>query len=182
MTGMPNASSNRLSAEGGSGAEAERMKRTRPGGRVASGGAEGGSMASTVMMAGTALIQVIRCAAISAQNPRRLNFAVEHQAGPGGQGREQSDHLSVDVEHREAAVAPVGRRQPVVAGHGCGDMGQLILAQQDALGRPGGPARAQEDPAGPGPGDAPAGLTACSVSGTRPVRWARVPCPAPRAA
>ena len=74
MTGMPNASSNRLSAEGGSGAEAERMKRTRPGGRVASGGAAGGSMASTVMMAGTALIQVIRCAAISAQNPRRLNL------------------------------------------------------------------------------------------------------------
>ncbi len=28
MTGMPNVSSNRLSADGGSGAEAERMKRT----------------------------------------------------------------------------------------------------------------------------------------------------------
>ncbi len=88
MTGKPNASSNRLSAEGGTGAEAERMKRTRPGAQVASAGAAGGSMASTVMMAGTALIQVIRCAAISAQNPRRL-------------------------EQREAAVAPVGRRQPV---------------------------------------------------------------------
>ena len=69
MTGMPNASSNRLRADGGSGAEAERTKRTRPGRWVA-----GGSMASTLMIAGTALIQVIRRSAIRAQNPRRLNL------------------------------------------------------------------------------------------------------------
>ena len=69
MTGMPNASSNRLSTDGGSGAEAERTKRTR---RAA--GTAGGSMASTVMIAGTALIQVIRRCSISSQNPRRLNL------------------------------------------------------------------------------------------------------------
>ena len=69
MTGMPNAPSNRRSAEGGSGAEADRTKRTRAG-----GGAAGGSAARIVMMAGTALIQVISCSSIIAQNPRRLNL------------------------------------------------------------------------------------------------------------
>ena len=65
---MPNASSNRLSTDGGSGAEAERTKRTRP------GAGRGRLAASTVMIAGTALIQVTRCSPISAQNPRRLNL------------------------------------------------------------------------------------------------------------
>jgi hypothetical protein len=69
MTGMPNAVSNRLSVAAGSGAEADRVKRTRSGARPARG-----SIASTAMIAGTALIQVIRCCSISAQNPRRLNL------------------------------------------------------------------------------------------------------------
>ena len=68
MTGRPDASSNRLSTEGGSGAEAERTKRMRPG-RTA-----GGFAASRAMIAGTALIQVTRCASISSQKPRRLNL------------------------------------------------------------------------------------------------------------
>jgi len=161
MTGMPNASSNRLSADGGSGAEGradeadppvrrgrEWRCRGRPcrerrgGGRVhRQHGDDGGNRVDP----GDPLRRNQRPESPAAE------LAVKHQAGPGGQGREQSDHLGVDVEQREAAVAPVSRRQPVVAGHGGGDMGQLILAQHDALGRPGGPARAQEDPSGPGP-------------------------------
>ena len=43
------------------------MKRTRP------AAATGGSMARMVMIAGTALIQVICRVPISSQNPRRLN-------------------------------------------------------------------------------------------------------------
>ncbi len=89
---MPNVSSNRRSAEGASGAEAERMKRTRP--CVATGG----TMARMVMIAGTALIQLICRVSISSQKPRRAELAVDHQAGPGGQGGEQADHLGVDVE------------------------------------------------------------------------------------
>ena len=146
MTGMPNASSNRLSADGGSGAEAERTKRTRPAplGRGRVHGQHGDDRGNRVDPGDPPLCD---------QRPESpaAELAVQHQAGPGGQGGEQPDHLGVDVEQREAAVAPVGRGQPVVAGHGGGDVGQLILAQQDALGCPGGPARAQEDPSGPGP-------------------------------
>ena len=40
----------------------------------------------------------------------------------------------------------------MVGGHGGGDVSQLIFTQQDALGRPGRPARAQEDPAASGRG------------------------------
>ena len=77
MTGMPNASSNRRSADGGSGAEADRTKRTRAGGRTAAG-----SMASTVMIAGTALIQVICRVSIVAQNLRRLNLPSSTRQAP----------------------------------------------------------------------------------------------------
>ena len=77
MTGRPDASSNRLSTDGGSGAEAERTKRTRP-----AGGTAGGSMASTAMIAGTALIQVIRCCSISSQKPRRLNLRSSTRQAP----------------------------------------------------------------------------------------------------
>ena len=73
---MPNESSNRRSAEGASGAEAERTKRTRP--RVATGG----SMPRMVMIAGTALIQVICRASISSQNPRRLNLRSTTRQAP----------------------------------------------------------------------------------------------------
>ena len=73
---MPNVSSNRRSADGASGAEAERMKRTRP------GGATGGSMARMVMIAGTALIQVICRVSISSQNPRRLNLRSTTRQAP----------------------------------------------------------------------------------------------------
>ena len=62
--------------------------------------------------------------------------------------REQPDHLGVDVEQRQAAVTAVGRGQPVVRGHGRRPRDiSCSSPQQDALGRPGGPARAQEDPA-----------------------------------
>ena len=74
-------------------------------------------------------------------------LAVDHQAGSRGQGAEQPDHLGVDVEQGQAAVAAVGRGQPVVRGDRTGHVHQLTLTQQDALGRPGRPARAQEDPA-----------------------------------
>ena len=73
---MPNVSSNRRSAEGASGAEAERMKRTRP--CVATGG----SMARMVMIAGTALIQVICRVSISPQKPRRLNLRSTTRQAP----------------------------------------------------------------------------------------------------
>src|SRR6266568_3600009 len=73
---MPNESSNRSSAEGASGAEAERMNRTRP------GTATGGSMARIVMIAGTALIQVICRVPISSQNPRRLNLRSTTRQAP----------------------------------------------------------------------------------------------------
>ena len=73
---MPNESSNRCSAEGASGAEAERMNRTR------SGTATGGSMARIVMIAGTALIQVICRAPISSQKPRRLNLRSTTRQAP----------------------------------------------------------------------------------------------------
>ncbi len=99
--------------------------------------------------------------------PPAAELTVQHQAGARGEGRKQSDHLGVDVEQREAAVAPVSRGQPVMAGHGGGDVGQLILAQQDALGCPGGPARAQEDPSEPGPSGRGHGL-AGSVSAHAP--------------
>ena len=66
---MPNDSSNRCNAAGASGAEAERMNRTR-----SLSGAAGGSMPRIVMMAGTALIQVTCRASISSQNPRRRNL------------------------------------------------------------------------------------------------------------
>jgi len=48
--------------------------------------------------------------------PAPAELAVDHQAGPGGQGREQPDHLGVDVEQRQAAVASVSGGQPVVPG------------------------------------------------------------------
>ena len=107
-------------------------------------------MASTAMIAGTALIQVIRCCLDQLPESVPAELAVQHQACARGQGREQSHHLGVDVEQRQTAVAAIRREQPVVVGHARGDVAQLILAQQDALGRPGGPARGQEDPAGPG--------------------------------
>ena len=69
MTGMPKACSKRRSADGASGAEAERTKRTQW-----AAGPAAGSMAKIVMIAGTALIQVISCSSIMAQNPRRLNL------------------------------------------------------------------------------------------------------------
>ena len=69
MTGMPNRLSNWRSDEGGSGAEADRTKRIRPGVRTSPG-----SLARMVMIAGTALIQVISCSSIIAQNPRGLNL------------------------------------------------------------------------------------------------------------
>ena len=94
-------------------------------------------------------------------------LAVDHQAGPGGQGAEQPHHLGVDVEQREAAVPAVGRGQPVVRGDGTGHVHQLVLAQQDALRRPGGPAGTQEDPAKPGPGEGRIAL--------RPGRLATIP-------
>ena len=68
MTGTPTDRSNRSSAARGSGAEADRTKRSR------AGGAAGGSMARMEMIAGTALIQVIRSALIRSQNPRLLNL------------------------------------------------------------------------------------------------------------
>ena len=68
-TGMPNARSNRPSTDGDSGADADRTKRTRP-----DDGAAAGSAASTVMIAGTALIQVTCLFSMTAQNPRRLNL------------------------------------------------------------------------------------------------------------
>ena len=165
MTGMPNAPSNRRSAEGGSGAEADRTKRTRAGGRAA-----GGSAARIVMMAGTALIQVISCSSIHRPESAAAEPAVQHQAGPRGQGRQQPHHLGVDMEQREAAVAAVGRRQPVVDGHARGDVAQLTVAEQDALGRAGGPARAQEDPPAGGGADegGAAGLPGGASTG-RPV-------------
>ena len=55
-------------------------------------------MARMVTIAGTALIQVICRVSISSQKPRQAELAVDHQAGPGGQGGEQPDHLGVDVE------------------------------------------------------------------------------------
>ena len=73
---MPNESSNRRSAERASGAEAERMNLTRP------GTATGGSMARIVMIAGTALIQVICRVSISSQNPRRLNLRSTTRQAP----------------------------------------------------------------------------------------------------
>ena len=68
MTGTPVWLSNRRSAAHGSGAEADRTNRT-PAGRGA-----GGSIARIEMIAGTALIQLIRRSAISSQKPRRLNL------------------------------------------------------------------------------------------------------------
>ena len=77
---MPKASSNRRSAGAGSGAEAERKNRTRL--ARGSGRLAGGSSASTLMMAGTALTQVISCCSISAQKPRRLNFRSTTRQAP----------------------------------------------------------------------------------------------------
>ena len=85
------------------------MKRTRP------GVATGGSMARMVMIAGTALIQVIRSCLDQLPEAPAAELAVEHQAGSRREGAEQPDHLGVDVEQGQAAVAPVGRGQPVVA-------------------------------------------------------------------
>jgi hypothetical protein len=68
MTGMPRPSSKRSSAARGSGAEADRTKRT------AAGGAAGGSIARIEMIAGTALIQVMPRSRITSQNPWRLNL------------------------------------------------------------------------------------------------------------
>ncbi len=65
---MPSVSSKRRSAARGSGAEADRTKRTSAG-RV-----RGGSIARIEMIAGTALIQVTRRSSIISQKPRRLNF------------------------------------------------------------------------------------------------------------
>ncbi len=98
--------------------------------------------------------------------PVAAELAVQHQAGARGQGREQSDHLGVDVEQRQTAIAAVSREQPVVAGHAGSDVAQLVLAQQDALGCPGGSARAQVDPPGP-PGRA-GRMTARRAAGLEP--------------
>jgi hypothetical protein len=68
MTGTPMAFSNRSSAASGSGADADRTNRS------AVGGEAGGSIARIEMIAGTALIQVIRSAVIRSQNPRLLNL------------------------------------------------------------------------------------------------------------
>ena len=126
------------------------------------------------MIAGTALIQVICRVSISSQNPRRLNLRSTTRQAPGGQGAEQPDHLGVDVEQGQAAVAPVGRGQPVVRGHGTGHVHQLILAQQDALGCAGRPARAQEDPAaGPAGGAGGTGAGRGRLGPGSPSRGAR---------
>ena len=79
-------------------------------------------MASTAMIAGTALIQVIRRCSISSQNPARLNLRSRTGRRAGGEGREQSHHLGVDVEQRQTAVTAIRREQPVVVGHGRGDV------------------------------------------------------------
>jgi len=68
MTGTPSAFWNRSSEASGSGAEADRTNRS------SFGGSAGGSIDRIEMIAGTALIQVIRSALIRSQNPRLLNL------------------------------------------------------------------------------------------------------------
>ena len=93
MTGTPNAASNRRSAEGGSGAEADRTKRTRAGGRAA-----GGSVARMVIERGAAGLrgrpqhgQARR--AIFAADDRHRPGHVEHRGqGRRGRGRIERDH------------------------------------------------------------------------------------------
>ena len=163
MTGMPDASSNRL----------QHRRRQRSGGRTDEADPPGGRDRGRVhgqhgddrgnrVDPGDPLLFDQLPESVAAE----LGF--QYQACTRGEGREQSDHLGVDVEQGQAAVAAVRWGQPMMAGHARGDVAQLILAQADALGRPGGSARAQEDPPGPDSRDAPSGMTARSAAGLGP--------------
>ena len=143
MTGMPNRFSNCRSDEGGSGGGGRPDETDAARGRYPAGipGQDGDDRGDRVDPGDLLLLD-------HRPEAPRAEPAVQHQAGPRGQGGQQPDHLGVDVEQREAAVAAVGRRQPVVDGHARGDVRELAVAEQDALGRAGAPARAQEDPPG----------------------------------
>jgi hypothetical protein len=68
--------------------------------------------------------------------PRKQRRATDRAEKKRGK---QPDHLGVDVEQGQAAVAAVGQGHPVVRGDRAGHVHQLILTEQDALGRPGRP-------------------------------------------
>ena len=99
------------------------------------------------MIAGTALIQVMPLLADQLPEAAPAELAVEREVRPGPEGGEHADHLGVDVEEGQRAVAAVAPAEPVALDHAGGHVRQLPFAQQDSLRRPGGPAGAEEDPA-----------------------------------
>ena len=103
---MPVVASNRADVATGNGAEAERMNRMPDGMTSSAPGS-----ASREMMAGTALIQVMRRSAISDQNRVRWNRSSRTSARSGHQRGQQPDHLGVDVEQGQRVESPVARRE-----------------------------------------------------------------------
>src|SRR6266699_312654 len=115
---MPDASSNRLSTDGGS----------RTDEADASGGPDRGAHGQHRDDRGNRVNPADPPLFDQLPESVAAELAVQHQAGTRGQGREQSDHLGVDVEQRETAVAAICRGQPVMTGYADGDVAQLILA------------------------------------------------------
>ena len=99
------------------------------------------------MIAGTALIQVMPRSSISGQNPRLLNLRSTARYAPARRVASSADHLGVDVEQGQRAVAAIAPAEPVAFDHARGHVRQLPFAEQDPLRRPGRPAGAQKDPA-----------------------------------
>ena len=85
------------------------MKRT-PGGTVS----PARSSANREMMAGTALIQVIRRSCHELPETRPMEAVVEYETGAGDKGGEERHHLGIDVEQRQRVEAAVVRREVVV--------------------------------------------------------------------
>ena len=80
------------------------------------------------MIAGTALIQVIAAVADQLPEAAPAELAVEREVRPRPEGGEHADHLGVDVEEGQRAVAAVGGGEPVAVDHARRHVRQLFLA------------------------------------------------------